>query len=259
MKKNVTSAPVQEGKAAGALPLLVTPGLHELYAAREADGIAASGLALALTAESNPTRPFLWVRHGFLDSEAGLPSPAGLHEFGLDPARLILVPARDADIALQAALEGTRCPALAAVILDFRGAMQAYDLSASRRLALASRASGLKLLFCRSGVTPHPSAAETRWLIRAAPSRPLAAQAPGSPAFAITLLRARNGQEGHHAVLEWNRDVCRLEILPASSALHAGREQYAAPGDNPPLPRGLVPLPLDRARPAPSERFRKAG
>ncbi|MCQ4189807.1 hypothetical protein NEI07_09400, partial [Methylocystis sp. NLS-7] len=61
----------------------------------------------------------------------------------------------------------------------------------------------------RVSASPAPSAAASRWLVRAAPSRALAANAPGSAAFAIFLLRQRGGaagQEQHEWRVEWNRD-----------------------------------------------------
>jgi protein ImuA len=179
-----------------------------------------------------------------------MPHPAGLAELGFDPAHLLLIRARDAPSALQAGLEGARCAALGAVIIELRGETRAYDLTASRRLALAARASGVRVFMVRSAATPMPSAAETRWLARAAPSRALAARAPGNrapghPAFHLVLLRARNGQEGLQHHLEWNRDAQRLE-----SGLSASADAPAAcqpdGGASAPLSRRVVAVPVHR-------------
>jgi protein ImuA len=228
--------------------------LHEFYAPAEADGVSLSALAMLLGLKDGK-RATLWVRHEALAGEAGTPYPAGLAELGVDPARLLLVRARDVPSALQAGLEGARCAALGAVTVEFRGEARAYDLTASRRLALAAKASGVPVFLLRIGAKAVPSAAETRWLARAAPSRALAAKAPGPPAFHLTLLRARNGQEGEQHHLEWNRDAQRFENR------FMDREPGTRPAAGPaaPLPRFVVPLSFDRPRPADDEPFRHAG
>ena len=61
-------------------------------------------------------------------------------------------------------------------------------------------------LMLRAGASPAPSAAQTRWQVRALPSRALAANAPGRPAFAVTLLRHRGGVVEREWRVEWDRD-----------------------------------------------------
>lgn len=179
---------------------------HELYAARTPDAAAMSGLALVLIQRTAP-QAILWVRQTMIDCEAGCPYPPGLAELGIDPGRLILVRAPDSVSALQAGLEGARCPALGAVLIELWGEAKAFDLTASRRLVLAARKSGVPLLLTRVAARPQPSAAASRWQVAAAPSRPRAANAPGSPAFALTLLRGRDRSEGARHHLEWDRDA----------------------------------------------------
>eukprot|EP01035_Chromulina_nebulosa_P064639 gene64639-88434_t len=58
------------------------------------------------------------------------------------------------------------------------------------------------MLLLRVAASPAASAAATRWLVQAAPSRPLAANAPGPPAFTVTLLRHRGGAAGNTWHLE---------------------------------------------------------
>ncbi len=201
--------------------------LHEIYAVREGDGAAAGAFALGVVEHAAPKRSLLWVRHQLLEHEAGLPFPPGLAEWGFDLTRVILVRARDPAAALQAGLEGARTPGLGAVVIELWGAAKAYDLTASRRLALAAKASGVLVLIARTSATAQPSAAETRWRLSALSSRvpfpeTLAVRAPGPPAFELVLIRARNGQEGitHH--LEWNRDERRFAILRPGSGRNAG-------------------------------------
>jgi len=199
------------------VPLPLPPAaLHEIYAGRNDDGVALCGLGLASAAIAGA--PVLWVRQGMYDREAGTPCSTGLEAHGFTPSRLILVRTRDMLATIQAGLEGARTIGLAMVMIELWGEGKIYDLTASRRLALAAKASGTTVLVSRVAAAPVPSAADTRWQARAVPSRALAANAPGLPAFEITLLRARNGQEGLCYCLEWDRDARRLisRSLPAA-------------------------------------------
>jgi protein ImuA len=239
---------------------LLENGVHEIYAASHADAACLSGFALMLGQAKAEARAntrteaestVLWIRPGEHEREAGSLSPAGLMELGIDPARILLLQARDGHASLQAALEGARTLRLGAVIVELWGEAKAYDLTASRRLTLAAKVSGTPVLVARSAATPIPSAAQTRWLVRAAPSRALAAQtagnhAPGNPAFYLTLLRARNGQQQdlqYH--LEWNRDATRLEIRPSDPGNSDAGRRFAIP-ERPPLSGALVPVSFHR-------------
>lgn len=190
--------------------------LHEFYAATEADAAATIGVILAL-ATGLPPRPLLWVRQDLLEREQGTPFPPGQVEFGLDPGRLIFVRERTTQSILQAGLEGARCSDLAAVLIELWGEARALDLTASRRLALAAKASGTPVLLGRVAAKPCVSAAETRWSVRAAPSRALGANAPGYPAVRLELLRHRGGFSHATWDWEWNRDTRRFEDRTAGS------------------------------------------
>ena len=124
-------------------------GLHEIYAATQADAACLSGGALML-ARGAGRRGCLWVRHAG-HGETGAPSPLGVAELGIDPAGVVLLRVREAGDALQAGLEGAGCRALDAVIVELWGEAKAYDLVASRRLALAAKASGVPVLVARAG------------------------------------------------------------------------------------------------------------
>jgi protein ImuA len=219
-----STAVITGARIAPPLPF-VGQGLHELYAESgpDAPGLTGAGLALATLASGG--RPLLWVRQAFLDSETGAPSATGLPELGIDPARIIRLRAVDPLAALQAGLEGARCRALGGTIVEMWGEARAYDLTASRRLALAARESGTSLLLLRAGAEPRSSAAKTRWSLRSAPSRALAANAPGPPVFALTLLRARDGREGESFIVEWDRDARAFTLL--SPAGHRAGRPYA--------------------------------
>lgn len=222
---------------------------HELYAARATDAAAMSGLALGLAQHTAP-RPLLWVRQAMLGYEAGAPYPPGIAELGVDPGRLILVEARDMASALQAGLEGARCAALGAVLIEIWGEARVLDLTASRRLALAAKASGILLLMVRIAARPQPSAAASRWEVRAAASRARAANAPGGPAFDLLLLRGRNRPDGARHHLEWDRDA--QTFTPFATRGNGWGDRAALSG-------AVVSVPGNRPGGAGEGRFRRAG
>lgn len=239
---------------------LARAALHEIYAASDADTPVATGLALALAVRLGGQRPFIWVRQDFLGIEAGHPYLPGLVEFGLveretDPVAITLVRARDGQAALQAGLESARCPAIGVVLIELRGEIKALDLTASRRLALAARVSGATVLLARSAAPPQPSAAETRWQVKAVISHALAANASGNPAFSLTLLRHRGGLAIGEWHLEWNRDRRCFEDRAAF------QPDICREDSTPPLSGALVPVPFNRSGMANGTEapFRKTG
>lgn len=200
---------------------LFRAGLHEIYAGAS-DGAAATGFALAMAGQLRQSRQspggksaLLWVRHDLIAAEAGHIYPPGLLDFGLTPSAVTLVRAHDVTEVLQAGLEAARCSSLAAILVEFWGKSRVYDLTASRKLSLAAKASGATLFLLRHAASVFPSAAETRWRVRGLPGSPFAANTPGKPAFEITLLRRRSTQEsemenllpGQTWSVEWNRDT----------------------------------------------------
>ena len=185
---------------------MATAALHEIYAAGEADVSAAAGFAIGLALRTAGGQPILWVRHDAWDYAAGRLYPPGLAEMGLNLKRLLLVRAPDATSLLKAGDEAARCPGLGAVLIAPWGKPRVFDLTASRRLSLAARAAGVTVLVVRAGAEPVPSAAMTRWRVRAAASTALAASAPGQLACAVELLRQRGGAGGNQWQMEWDRD-----------------------------------------------------
>ena len=211
---------------------LVRGGLHEVFAAATRDEPSAAGFAIALALRASDKRPVVWVRQDFAGIEAGEVYAPGLNELGLSPDRLILVRARDGPAVLRAGEEAARCGPLGAVLIEPWGAPRALDLAASRRLALAAAQSGVSLFMVRAGASPIPSAAATRWRVSAAPSVELEANAPGHPAFAITLLRHKAGASGRSWIVEWDRDACVFKDVVFKDITSA--EEVAG---------GMVPLP----------------
>jgi len=219
---------------------LARGALHEIYASAAADVAAASGFAAALALRAAGERLIAWARQDFVDVETGQLYAPGLVELGLDPNRLILIRARDAAGVLRAGAEALRCPALGTVLIELWGEPNVIDLTATRRLALAAGRSGVTLFMIRTGARPMPSAAMTRWAVRARESAPLEANAPGSPAFVVTLLRHRAGLFTRTWHVEWDRD--RRAFRDAS-----------------PLSRPLASVPADRPAAADRKGFRRTG
>ena len=248
MSLTLNQAPDERFPAAWFSPL-ADGDLHEFYGASEADSASLCALAMML-GEKSEKRFRLWIRHEAQERECGALYPAGLAELGLNPANMLFFRARDALCALQAGLEGASCATLGAVILDFRGETKTYDLTASRRLALAAKTSGVLVLVVRMAALPVPSAAQTRWQVRALPSRALGANAPGPPAFEMTLLRARNGQEGLRYHVEWDRDA--RQFTPRSASVAGDTLIQSTP-----LSGAVVPFSIDRQ--GAQGRWRQAG
>jgi protein ImuA len=210
---------------------LTLGAIHEIFAASPADGPAATGFALALAIRAAPATRMVWVRQRMVDVEFGRPHGPGLASLGLDPGRIVLVRADDAAAAIRAAQDAARAGAPGTVVAEIWGEPKILDLTASRRLSLAAGETGVTVLMVRIGAEPAPSAAASRWEVRAAPSRPLEAGAPGHAAFSITLLRHRAGLPTRQWLVEWDSDQCRFrDGSPLSrrlDAVPAGRK--AAP------------------------------
>jgi len=187
-------------------PAWLLPGaLHDVFAASVADGPAVHGFAAGHAIRIAAGRPVVWAFHDMAGHELGRPHGEGLADLGLDPAALLLVRARTVPELLGAAEEAARYSAVGVVIISAWGAAKAFDLTASRRLALVSARSGVAILCVRIAAAPTPGAAWSRWSVRAAASRRLEGDAPGHPAFSITLLRHRGGAAPATWILEWDR------------------------------------------------------
>lgn len=181
---------------------LAISALHEFYSVSQ--GASAGAIALLLALRSDRSGPIVLVR----DDKARLDGRLyglGLVELGIDPARLLLVEAQDTLGVLRAAADAVACGGVATVILDVHGQAAAVNLTATRRLAMAASRSGVTTLLLRQG-EPVSSAAHSRWQVAPAASTRFDGDAPGRPAFALTLLRHRGGIDGFSCILEWDRD-----------------------------------------------------
>lgn len=201
--------------------------LHEIFAAATSDAASASAFALILALLGEPQGPIFWVRDEGAAQAFMRPFAPGLVGLGIDPATVLSVNAPSAIAALRAGADIARCNGVGAVVIEPRARVPQLDLTASRRLALAAEQSGVMVLLLRLGAEPVPSAAYTRWQVSSAPSLALEANAPGLPAFDISLLRHRGGIAGIDARLEWDRDRLAFGQPPLSGGVPAAASSGA--------------------------------
>jgi protein ImuA len=178
--------------------------VHEALGTGGGDDAAALGFLLLLAERKRRqglAQAVIWAREERL---AAKPYGPGLVELGFDPATITLLLLPDGLSVLRAGLDALRHGG-ASVLIDLSAKARHYDLTASRRLALAAQESGALALVLRP-TGAGSSVAHTRWQVAPAPSQALEGQAPGQTAFALTLLRQRGGREGLTSILEWNRD-----------------------------------------------------
>jgi protein ImuA len=132
-------------------------------------------------------------------AEEGAPYLPGFTQFGLDPAKLIVVRAAKRDEALWAAEQALSAPG-AVVICALAARGKTLDLKATRRLLLFAERNRAHCLLVRP--LAEASAAWTRWRVGPAPS-----VAPerelGAPAFSLELVRSRAGPAGGRFIVEW--------------------------------------------------------
>jgi protein ImuA len=177
--------------------------LHELAPVAPIHLATATGFALALATRASGDRgQFLWIATDFAVSEGGGPYGPGLDLYGLASARLLMLRVPRAVDVLWAMEEALRCRALAGVIAELTEDDTAADLTATRRLVLATREGQGFGLLLRHSATALPSAAATRWRIAAASSEPDRFGGLGRPRFELSLLKNRRGPCGRW-IVEW--------------------------------------------------------
>jgi len=195
--------------------------VHEIYGAEPDDAAAAIGFGMALAGivARDAARPALWLRSRRAGQAGGVLQAQGWAELGGTPGPALLGLVPDGMALLRATVDALRCPSLGVVVAEGWGNLRELDLTASRRLTLAAEKSGVTLLLVRPDAAPAPSAAQTRWQVTSAPSRPLPGRAPGAPVFDLTLLRQKSGPCGLNWQLEWDRDRRIFREAPSSGAL----------------------------------------
>ncbi len=134
-------------------------------------------------------------------AEAGSVYGSGLNALGLSPDTCIVVEARSLIDGLRATLEGARCAALHAVVLE---TVAPIDLTASRRLKLASEKSGVEIVLIRHGARVTPNAAQVRWRVQGAPLMDPDGRRP--PTFEAVVLKSSSGLDGRSCIVEWDHE-----------------------------------------------------
>lgn len=213
----ITGCPAFDQRLKGGLP---RAALHEIFSAKPEDIASSSAFAVMLMLRlGEADRPTVWIAEEKVRLLSGRIYPPGLAALGGNPDAMVLVETGNAKDALRASADAIRSAAASAVILSVYGNAPLIDLTATRRLMLAASQAGVLALLLRFDAKPTPSAAYSRWQIASAPSRPLAAGAPGHPAFDVTLARHRGGVAPFEMRLEWNHDQRIFRESPLSGGL----------------------------------------
>jgi protein ImuA len=198
---------------------LLFAALHEVEPKTYQDLPAASGFCAALltrllgSLKRSARQTVLWCTRAHEEREFGALYGPGLKALGLDPGHLLIVSLKREQEVLWAMEEGLSTPQLAGVV----GEVGKAGLTATRRLHLAARKSGVPALLLRRAKDPVPTAARSRWCISGATSTPPAfdPKAPGSARWRVELLRCRGGRpEGAPTdwTLEWNHETHRFHL-----------------------------------------------
>ncbi|MBQ0709146.1 MULTISPECIES: hypothetical protein [unclassified Ochrobactrum] len=223
---------------------LAGDALHEVFAENPGAHMAATGFALALALRaSQDKRPIIWIEEESAASEYGGLYPPGLHAFGIDPARLLIVRCPSAQDALKAANDaleagsgGKASHLVSGVVASVTGQPKCLDLTASRRLLLASEAAQLPVILLRSHRTAVQSAAVSRWRVAPVPSRSSGANAPGKPVFSAVLERNRHGTCGQW-IMEWNNETLEFGTTERDGRTLVSRPVVSVSADRPASPR----------------------
>lgn len=216
---------------------LATHALHEIYASTTPDATATLGFALGLVQRAARNRPVVWGMQAMAGLETGQIHGSGLREMGLDPGHIVLVRVKETKDLLTAGEEALACGAVGAVLLTTWGESNMLSLTATRRLSMAAGQGRATAILTRLAAQPQPSAAETRWRIKAALSQALEADAPGHPTYGVELLRHRLGAQPKAWTMEWDRERGVFE--------QGGQNAEHQQPDRPALPGSLVSTAAD--------------
>lgn len=179
------------------VPWVCPAGLHEVLAGHD----AGLGVVLGWVADAATS---IWI------GRRVWPAAVTLHRAGRLDGALFVKAERPRDRAWAAELCAA-CAALDAVIVDGGG----FDLTMTRRLALATRGTGRRLILLRPDhERRQPSAAGTRWHLVPVPVlTPDAADVlPRRPRWSVALIRRKGGHRTPHAM------PADLEAMRAASA-----------------------------------------
>ena len=194
-----------------------TEGPLDAAATAFAAAAVAAAIAAAVAAGEPARRgPVLWVQ-----DRASRRSDGRIHEPGLRRAFRMDVPILHVRVghprdALRAMEEGACCAALSAVVGEVDGDAPALDLTATKRLALRARESGVPVWLLRSGKGGGLSAARMRWRLVSRPSEahPFDPGAPGTAAWTADLVRAAGRSPGLWDLVHDPGAPDRLRVVP---------------------------------------------
>ena len=163
-------------------------------------------------------RPIVWALDRMAAQEAGWPYGPGLHGFGVDPDRLVLVCASRAADVLWSMEEALACRSLGAVIGEVWGMPKALDFTVTKRLAIRAEQAGVPCFLIRYAAEETLSAARRRWRVTSLTSapHPFDPRAPGAPRWHTTLFRARDTRPGTWEA-GYDRQTHRLDFSAAVS------------------------------------------
>ncbi len=199
---------------------LARGAVHEIFALRTADLAAAAGFATGVTLRIENGGPLVWIRPKRAARETGFLYGHGLAQMGGAAGETILVSVDSVAQGLRAGLEAMRCAGLGAVLIELWGHSKHFDLTASRRLALAAQKNAVMGLVLRVDAQPEPSSAATRWAISSASSfDPLGL--PGRATLLAELQRQRGAGALGRWHLEWNHGTRAFTIPALSGAMAA--------------------------------------
>lgn len=175
--------------------------LHECAPASPLNLGAASSFVLGLARRAcEPGRSVVWIQQDFARLEGGLPYAPGCAAYALTPEYLLVVRARARKQALWATEEALRCRAVGATIVELAPQDSALDLTTTRRLSLAAQEGDGLGLYLRQHRGEEPSAAATRWTVRAAAGAGDGFGGLGHAALALSLTKNRRGPCGSWTV-----------------------------------------------------------
>ena len=216
-----------------------TNALHEVRCSLARDFACAAGFALGLAAQFGKPDAgrIFWVIDPAASVDSGLPFPDGLSEHGIDPKMMVFARPITLRDALWSADQAAKCSDLSAVIFQVKGNPKHFDMTATRRLMLRARESGVLVCVLRQSGDQEASATATRWHVEIMPSGPDPdfEPGPGQARHVQTLERNRHGRTGQWT-LSWNPENRTFEDgTPKAQTAHRVRRIHAS-ADRPDSP-----------------------
>ena len=214
---------------------LARHALHDLAPVRYGDTPATLGFALSLAIQrlkvDRRARPILWCRSAIECQEHGKLYGHGAEGLGLPREKLLVLMLKRQVSLFWTMEEALKSGCFSSVISD--AASQHTDLTITRRLSLSAGEGHSAGLLVFNRYHDSATASASRWQVAATPSPPplLEPQAPGHPAWAVTLSRIRGGRPGNWTLLWHPQHHSKL-----SSYNHASHHFSLVPE----LPRGAL-------------------